>query len=153
MVKVRRIWVVVAAVLVALAIVPGALAWTLPWPEPQVVYVPGNPTCQDLGYEQGYKIEPVLSGEYWIPDMGPSAKITLQVRDEVYVNWRTIFGTDIVIVKGGPNANAYISDEMHAGVRFSAPINPNTGRPYGLSHIQFCWDGPPPCVPGNTVCP
>lgn len=52
----------------------------------------------------------------------------------------------VVIVKGGPNSAVYTYDYT-AGTSFddsdsnlSAPTNPNNGKDYGISHIQFCFD-------------
>lgn len=52
----------------------------------------------------------------------------------------------VVIVKGGPNSAVYTYDYT-AGTSFddsdsnlSAPTNPNNGKDYGVSHIQFCFD-------------
>jgi hypothetical protein len=137
----KRVWAVLPAALLLFTVVSAAFAWDEP------VLVPGNPSCQDLGYEYGYRIEPVHTGLYWIPGMGEAGAIWLW-KDTVYLKWQTRFGTDIVIVKGGPNANVYYGDEEFWGVGFHAPINPNNGRPYGLSHVEFCWDAPPPCLPG-----
>lgn len=52
-----------------------------------------------------------------------------------------------IIVKGGPTANVYfsgceecLSEGSEMWDKISAPINPNNGRPYGLSNITFCYD-------------
>lgn len=56
------------------------------------------------------------------------------------------FDMAVVIVKGGPNSAVYTYDYT-AGTSFddsdtglSAPTNPNNGKDYGISHIQFCFD-------------
>jgi hypothetical protein len=52
----------------------------------------------------------------------------------------------LVIVKGGPASAVYTYD-FTANPSFddgdtglSAPMNPNNGKDYGISHIQFCFD-------------
>jgi hypothetical protein len=63
--------------------------------------------------------------------------------DGTYFDWSSTLGIDAVIVKGGPNANAYVYDppeESFGDSNCSSPINPNTGQPFGLSHIEFCYD-------------
>ena len=56
-----------------------------------------------------------------------------------------------VIVKGGPNANFYDyrPDGNAADTALHAPVNPNNGKFYGLSHITFCLleDVPPAPTP------
>jgi hypothetical protein len=51
-----------------------------------------------------------------------------------------------IIVKGGPNANVYTytsEDNLSGDFGLTAPINPNNGRPYGLSNLTFCYDAEP----------
>lgn len=86
----------------------------------------GNPSCDgDL------KIEPVESGTY-----GP---VTIVVDGSTFSF--TTDGTLVssVIVKGGPafNLYSYPSPGVTSDSDLSAPINPNNGRPYGLSHLCF----------------
>lgn len=93
-----------------------------------VAVVTGNPSC-----EGGLKIEPVVDGTY-----GP---VTIDVTGSSFS-----FSTDdlvtAVIVKGGPNANIYTypSPGVSSDSGLTAPINPNNGRPYGLSHLCFFVD-------------
>ena len=79
--------------------------------------------------------------------MGEAGVIWIHWTDGLYFKWQTRFGTDAVIVKGGEDSNVYYLDEAHWGQGYHAPINPDNGKPYGLSHVTFCWDLPPPCVP------
>jgi hypothetical protein len=51
----------------------------------------------------------------------------------------------VVIVKGGPNSAVYTYDFATGGLDDSdngltAPTNSKTGKDYGISHIQFCYD-------------
>jgi hypothetical protein len=45
-----------------------------------------------------------------------------------------------VIVKGGPDANVYFYDGQTSDDGLTAPINPNNGKPYGISNVTLCWD-------------
>jgi hypothetical protein len=105
-------------------------------------FVAGNPSCTDLGYDYGYKPqpEPPPSGTYTFP--GTSETVTL-TSDGVYFDWSSTIGIDAVIAKGGPNANVYVYDppaESGADTGLHSPINTNNDQPYGLSHIEFCYD-------------
>lgn len=94
-----------------------------------VVEVSGNPSCAG-----GLKIEPVVDGTY-----GP---ITIDVTGSSFSF--TTDGTLVttVIVKGGPNANLYTypAPGLSSDAGLNAPINPNNGKPYGLSHLCFFVD-------------
>ena len=97
--------------------------------------VPGNPSCASLGYDFGFKIEPVTTGTYEINGTGQT--ITIFV-DGVYFDWDSTIPIEAVIVKGGPNANVYRYDPAATeDDDLSAPDN--DGRPYGLSHLEFCY--------------
>lgn len=106
------------------------------------IVLPGNPDCPD-GTHELIKIEPVQSGSYMVN----GDVITIDV-DGVYFAWTSTHGIDAVIAKGGPNANLYNYDdplnpggeEAFSDTELSAPINPMTQTPYGLSHITFCYD-------------
>ena len=109
------------------------------------VYVePGNPTCEDLGLGQfSFKIDPPASGTYGL-DWGlggvQTATVVINPTNQ-YVDWTATIGIDAVIVKGGPMANVYVYDpEASGGTGLSPPINANNGTPYGISHIDFCFD-------------
>ena len=120
-------------VVVALVAAPAAHAWEASVPP---VKVDGNPKCVDYG------LTPITSG------------VTYSVHDTYYVKWTSTVAVDWVIVKGGPNANIYKypvdafgDDWLHA------PINPSTGMPYDISHVEFCGDGvdEPQPKPGITI--
>src|SRR5918998_4965618 len=104
--------------------------------EPTVTQVDGNPTCSSVvAGGQGSKIDPVPQGHHSFGD------VTIDV-DGLYFDWTAAAGVDAVIVKGGPTANVYrADDEMTSGTGLHAPINPENGKPYGLSHLDFCSDG------------
>lgn len=105
--------------------------------EPQVV--DGNPNCTALGYAFGFKPqpEPPPSGTYSIDGIN-TVTIT---SDGVNFDWSSTLGMDAVISKGGSNANVYVySPESMGDTGLHSPINPNNGNPFGLSHIEFCYD-------------
>lgn len=102
------------------------------------VFVAGNPSCVSLGYDFGFKVDPPVSGVYVVP----GGSITV-VTDGVNFDWSSTFGMDAVISKGGPNANVYVYDppaESFGDTGLHSPTNESNGNPYGLSHIEFCYD-------------
>ncbi len=110
---------------------------------PQLITGNGNhsPSCQDLGYQYEFKIDPPNDGTYYLP--GNTGSVTITNVSQGIFNWSSTFGIDAVIVKGGPNANLYEYDppsESFGDNNLSTPINPNNGKPYGLSHVSFCYD-------------
>ena len=118
-----------------------ALALSLPAAAASVepVFLPGNPSCVALGYDHGFKVDPPNAGTYSIDGINTVTVTT----DGVFFDWSATLGIDAVISKGGPNANLYIYDppaEATADTGLHSPINPNNGRPFGLSHIEFCFD-------------
>ncbi len=104
--------------------------------------VEGNPTCASLGFgTSAVKIEDPENGTF---SLGGDAEVVISNSDGATFDWSATIGVDAVIVKGGPNAKVYVYDpESMAGTGLHAPINPNTGNPYGLSHIDFCVDDTP----------
>lgn len=109
------------------------------------VFVDDNPTCEDLGYDFGFKIDPPDPGTYTVFTVdGADATVTVTTVEEDQevdsFDWTSTFGIDAVIVKGGDNANEYVYDPPSTGDdELNAPDNPNTGKPFGISHIQFCY--------------
>lgn len=103
--------------------------------------VPGNPTCQSLGYQYGLRIDPPNSGTYSLS--GNVGSVTVTTTGQGTFDWSSTFGIDAVIAKGGNNANVYKYDppsESFGDTNLSTPINPQNNKPYGLSHIDFCFD-------------
>jgi len=96
-----------------------------------------NPSCAALGDNfDEIKFDPPVSGTISQDGM----EITIDA-DGYIVDWSSNLGIDAVIVKGGPNANVVWYDPESTGdTGLTAPINPNTQSPYGLSHITFCYD-------------
>ncbi len=94
-----------------------------------------NPTCVDLGFEQGIKFDPpnpVAAGNIlW--DFDPA---------DPFVTWSSSFPIGGVIMKGGSvGANVYYYSPLSNGdSSLATPINPGSGKPAALSHIDFCYD-------------
>jgi hypothetical protein len=109
------------------------------------VVKPGNPSCTELGYDFGFKVDPPNSGTYNI-DQFNTVTVTTDGPGGLggtNFNWSSTLGIDAVIVKGGPNANLYVYDppaESLGDTGLHSPINPQNGQPFGLSHIEFCFD-------------
>jgi hypothetical protein len=120
------------------------------------VVVPGNPDCEDLGYDFGFKIDATpVNGTYYLvtgSQNGLSTVITSGVDDPLNsvtisnatatsFDWTSTLGMDAVIVKAGPNANHYAYDpESYGDTGLVGPTNPSNGQPYGTSHVEFCYD-------------
>ena len=124
----RFLRVAIAAVILSALAVVGSAGTALA-DHLAVEVVSGNPSC-----DGGIKIEPVVDGTY-----GP---VTIDVTGSSFS-----FSTDgspvtNVIVKGGPNANlySYPAPGVTSDSGLTAPINPNNGKPYGLSHLCFFVD-------------
>jgi len=116
------------------------------------VLVPGNPDCGDLGFAIGFKIDPPIPGTYPFvagpntvftglsaPD--PANSFTFTSPDGIYFDWTSTLPLDVVIVKGGPDANVYnYSPEETSDTGLHSPINPSNGTPFAISHIEICYD-------------
>ncbi len=93
------------------------------------VFISGNPSC-----DGGIKIDPVVSGTY-----GPVRIVVSGSSFSFYTVGDAVVSD--VIVKGGPNANWYHYDPpVTSDTGLTAPLNPNSGKPYGLSHLCFSVD-------------
>jgi hypothetical protein len=113
--------------------------------------VQGNPSAADLGYAFGFKPqpEPPPTGIYTFPDGINTVSITM---NGDYYDWASSFGIAAVIVKGGPCANIYEYDPLAmADTLLHAPINPNNGKLYGLSHIEFAYNSAPVPEPATML--
>jgi hypothetical protein len=135
-IKFTRGLAVAGSTLATLAVPSAAMAGT--------TVIEGNPTCADAGAGATLiKIDPVRQGTTTF-DTG-SFKGAIDV-DDVTFDWTTATPVSVVIVKGGTAATVYQVSPTTSGSDWHAPINPNTGRPYGLSHITFCAGGTPPAT-------
>ena len=108
----------------------------------QPTLVPGNPTCQTLTQSNSeLKIEPPGNGVF----TGGALQVTISGFNdpEGYFDWTSNLGIDAVFVKGGPGGDLYEYQGATADTNLHPPINGNTGKPYGISHISFCWTETP----------
>ena len=99
----RGWWSAVAAALLLAAAGATTSRASLVTPE----FIPGNPSCVELGYDFGFKPqpEPPPSGTYPFPDGIHTVTIS---SDGTLFDWTSTLGIDAVLVKGGPNADAYL---------------------------------------------
>ncbi|MEY3091447.1 MAG: hypothetical protein RIU67_230 [Actinomycetota bacterium] len=119
----------------------------------------GNVACADLNADEinfptvtrnwGAKVEPVADGTYTFTSgdvtltggapEDPDNFVTLSNVADGYLDWTASLTIQAVIVKGGSDTNTYVYVPEDLGdTRLHAPINPSTGQPYGLSHVEFC---------------
>lgn len=143
-----RTKVVLAGVMLVVAAVALAPASALAASVPPVV-VDGNPTCQDLGFDWGLRIDPPLPGTYELfPGSANSVTVEfynmtmLSGVEYVFVNWTSTLGVDAVFVKGGSQGNLYQYDppaESFGDTGLHAPANPSGGYA-AISHVDFCFD-------------
>jgi hypothetical protein len=108
------------------------------------IVIAGNPSAVDLGYDFGFKPqpEPPPSGDYTFPDGINTVTI---FSDGIHFDWASTLGIAAVIVKGGPNSNIFkYNPDSFADTLLHAPINPNSGKLYDLSHIEFAYNTPVP---------
>ena len=142
-----------AAALVALA-GPAAAASVTP------SVVDGNPKCADYGMNE-FKIDsnpnPGTFG-----DSAFTVTVTKPTADSIDFSAASP-AVSIVLMKGGDNANLYDyrPTPVAADTGLTTPMNSNSGKPYGISHISFCYGTatPPqnnpadPGTPANTPAP
>ena len=125
------------------------------------VFIDGNPSCATLNANNagfpnvtsdfGFKINDGTNGTFTftnppgtltggaLPD--PYNSVTISNSDGTLFNWAATLGIDAVIVKGGPNADAFVYiPEDTADTQLHPPVNPSNGEYYGISHIEFCYD-------------
>jgi hypothetical protein len=104
-------------------------------------YFPGNPACD------GTKIDPVAAGTYDLQG-GGHVTITLTGNNTFSFNTGGSATVSSVMVKGGPNALLWtFTPSVTSATGLHAPLNPNNGKWYGLSHLCFesaKKGGPPP---------
>src|SRR5918994_4454708 len=55
-------------------------------------------------------------------------------------DWSSTVAVDAVIAKGGPDANVYFYPSDTFGDTGLVTTD-NDGKPFGLSHVEFCDDG------------
>jgi hypothetical protein len=105
--------------------------------EPETV--DGNPTCGDFtdgGIE--FKIENPGDGTYTHDDFSVDLAVYETSMGPEF-DWSSNLGVDVVVAKGGPNANVYRYNPTVTGDKgLHSPVNPS-GEWCGLSHISFCY--------------
>ena len=103
--------------------------------------VDGNPKCSDNTIS--LKIDSAPSNGTFF------GFIQISGFDGTSFDWTLLPGSGwdmaAVIVKGGPNGNLYTYDFTGAGadnsdINLVPPVNPNNGKFYGFSHVDFCVD-------------
>ena len=98
-----------------------------------------NPSCAQLGlgpYEYG--IVTNLEGLAGTYNLGSGYVLNI-ITDGKTFDWFSTLSFNGVLVKGGPSVNVYSYIPASSwGFDLSTPINPNNGKPYGLSHAIFC---------------
>ena len=120
----------------------------------------GNVTCEEVAIATGCDFE-YSSGkiDYYGNGGGTVGPITWTT-DGTYVTWSSSKPISVaIIIKGGPKANVYFEgcDVCKSGSGttelLSPPLNPNSGKPYGLSNITFCYNlcTPPPPPPTTKI--
>lgn len=144
--------------------------------DPEPIFVSGNPSCATLNADNdgfpsiesdfGFKLNGwPANGTYTFtntdgsltggapPDPLNSVTITqVMLPLGQAINWTSTLGISAVIVKGGPNANAYVYDPAaFLGNGNHAPINPNNGNYFGFSHVEFCLTNIVPELPPLEV--
>jgi hypothetical protein len=145
-VTVRRSLVIglaaIAAAVGLFTVLPASATHVMP------IQQPGNPSCP-AGMTT-LKVEPVADGTF----SDGTLTVTIDVRDTAagqVFDWTSNIGVDVVIAKGGPNANVYTYvGESTGDTGLHAPVGPS-GKFAGLSHISFCYDADqPPTTPPTT---
>lgn len=125
----------------ALLLVSGPSAARAASVEP--VLAGANPTCQQLGYDHGFK--PNAGGAEGTPgtftDTVTGASITWSHTDGTpnSVTWTSSVPADAVVVKGGDGAHVYAYEPPSRGD--SGLVTPGNagGQPPDVSHVQFCF--------------
>lgn len=107
--------------------------------------ITGNPSCTGLGYTYGLKPnagtaqENTPNGTFYFNNGVDS--VTVDANGSGLDSWTSTIGVDAVIIKGGPNANVYTYNPESLGdSNLVTPTNPNNNQPFGLSHVEFCYD-------------
>jgi hypothetical protein len=111
------------------------------------VLVDGNPTCDDLGYANGFKA--TQGGSDWqsgTGSWGPSGEtgnytFGLTTADNKHVDWTSSPDfAGAVVVKGANGADSYVYQVARGHDEGLTPPVNSSGKPADISHVQFCWD-------------
>lgn len=111
---------------------------------PSIVVV-GDPSCADVAPgATELRIDLIADGTF----SDGTLAVTIDVRDTAegpVFDFASNIGIDVVIAKGGPDANVYFHNpEVTSNTGLHAPVEPSSNQFYSLSHISFCYDVEPP---------
>lgn len=132
----------------------------------QPVFIDGNPqggdprsNCGVFGNYKELRIGPLdntSSGNYSDGILSLDIVVTLSATDGPSFDWNIASDSLVdvlpgIFVKGGNNGNWYdysgFTDVSGGGATFDgflhAPVNPNNGKFFGLSHVSFCYQVKP----------
>ena len=105
--------------------------------------MPGNPRCDDLGLQHGYKVDRGAKAGTYNLTQPKGGKVTIEPNDGFVFSWSTQSKDpfmDAVIVKGSAAANVYrYVPEAETGAGLVAPIS-SSGGVAMVSHVEFCYD-------------
>lgn len=121
--------------------------------------VRGAAKCREYGHGRGFKVEgfgrrPCGCAGHTVRKFGFEVDgrerwLTMSIYHDdegepVSIRVGSNCDFDAILVKGGPNTNVYrgpgLNDDWKAA--FETPHNPNSGKPYGLSYVEFCCGSP-----------
>jgi hypothetical protein len=122
-------------------------------PQPATLDNQVDRVCPLLGYDFGVKLnDPAAGSSGPVPGTGGSEAISYSLyggdENNTYFDWSSNFLVGTVVVKGGSNQqtnanNVYTYPNGDKGdTNLHAPINDNNGKPFGVSHVIFCWNKP-----------
>jgi hypothetical protein len=116
----------------------------------------GAHSCAEMRTVFGWELTGEMIGVKVDPPAGFSdGYVDFTVRAD-YLDWKATAGVEMlgVIGKGGPTYNAYdyVGSGLLEDTALHAPVNPNNGKLYGISHYNFCYRPVPKdeqgCTPG-----
>lgn len=148
--------VVAPAAVAAFAVVALAGAASAASVTPSVV--DGNPKCADYGLTE-FKIDSNPNAGTF-GGSGFTVTVAKPTADSIDFSAASP-AVSIVIMKGGNNANLYDyrPGSVAADTGLTTPTNPNNDKPYGISHVSFCFgtttppQNNPNDPPANTPAP
>lgn len=110
--------------------------------------VDGNPTCESLGYDYGFKpgagVAEDVAGQYTDPTYGITVDWSYAASDtKSTIDWTSSMPASAVIVKGGSGANLYAYDPAQGADKgLDTPVNASGGGA-AVSHLVFCYNYAP----------
>jgi len=122
-----------------------------PWVAPDEWEGAANKTCGEFGtFDFEFKVNVENpNGTFDEDSAGVSVtsptdfEVTIETTDNV-LSWESNFPVDAVFVKGGPiGGNLYDYSELAFDVLHDNGLTTAGGGQYGVSHVSFCFNGPP----------